>query len=179
MHRLADNPDIDVLYVVTPTGLHKKYSVAAANAGKLVWCEKPVAMTPEECQEIIDACHKNGVKLSIGYRMQHEAKTQTIMRFAKEKPYGAIERLDVVVSCEKGSYYLRPMSNYTGVQGATSDGRKLDKTIVDQQAKQMDDDALAIFRDEPVIVPGEEGMGDIRIVQAAFESAREGRHIEL
>lgn len=102
MHRLADNPDIDVVYVVTPTGLHKKYSVAAANAGKHVWCEKPMAMNPQECQAIIDACRKKGVKLSIGYRMQHEPNTQTIMRFAKEKPYGAIQRLDVMAAYSGG-----------------------------------------------------------------------------
>ena len=53
---IADNPDIDVVYVVTPTFLHKKFSVMAAEAGKHVWCEKPMAMTVDECQAIIDAC---------------------------------------------------------------------------------------------------------------------------
>jgi glucose-fructose oxidoreductase len=84
------------------------------------------------------------------------------------------------VNCEKGWYYLEPMSTYTGVQGITSDGRKLDKQIVDQQARQMDNDALAILQDQPVIVPGEEGLRDIRIVQAIFDSARQdGKRIKL
>ncbi|MGD8177263.1 Gfo/Idh/MocA family protein [Marinimicrobium sp. ARAG 43.8] len=263
LHTIADNPDIDVVYVVTPPSLHKKYSVIAANAGKHVWCEKPMAMDEAECQAIIDACRKNKVKLSIGYRMHHEPNTQTVMRFAEEKPFGAIETVssaaaysggenrsndnwrmqrkmgggamydmgvyalngsryavgkeplavsaryeithpdvfkytdstthftlefpDEVVSecmtsfvkpgnylrvnCAEGSYHLEPMSSYNGVQGAASDGRKLDKPIANQQARQMDDDSLSILQDKPVMVPGEEGLRDIRIVQAIFESA--------
>ena len=42
---IANNEDIDVVYIVTPTFLHKKYAVMAANAGKHVFCEKPMAMT--------------------------------------------------------------------------------------------------------------------------------------
>ena len=69
MHEVADNPDIDVIYIVLPTSMHAQYSIIAANAGKHVWCEKPMAISAKECQSIIDACNKNKVKLSIGYRM--------------------------------------------------------------------------------------------------------------
>ena len=55
MHRIVDNEDIDVVYIVLPNGLHKKYTVIAANAGKHVWCEKPMALTVKECQEMIQA----------------------------------------------------------------------------------------------------------------------------
>ena len=82
-----------MVYVVTPTGTHMRFSVAAAEAGKHVWCEKPMAMDVNECQRIMDACEKNKVKLSIGYRMQHEPNTQTVMKYAKTKPYGAIQNV--------------------------------------------------------------------------------------
>ena len=59
MHEIANNDDIDVVYIVTPTGTHAKFAIAAANTGKHVWCEKPMAMTVEECQSIINACTKN------------------------------------------------------------------------------------------------------------------------
>ncbi|PAM96122.1 glucose-fructose oxidoreductase, partial [Flavobacterium sp. IR1] len=81
-------------YIVLPNALHAKYSIIAANAGKHVWCEKPMAPTAEECQQIIDACNKNGVKLSIGYRMQHEKNTQTIMKWADTNPFGKIKKLE-------------------------------------------------------------------------------------
>lgn len=61
MHQIANNPDIDVIYIVLPTGLHSKYSIVAANAGKHVWCEKPMARTAAECEAIIDACKRTGL----------------------------------------------------------------------------------------------------------------------
>ena len=56
-------PDIDVVIVTTPSGAHLEPSVAAANAGKHVVVEKPLEITPERCNRIIDACDRNGVKL--------------------------------------------------------------------------------------------------------------------
>ena len=90
MDEIANNDDIDVIYIVVPTGLHAHYAIKAANLGKHVWCEKPMAMNVKECQSIIDACHKNKVKLSIGYRMLHEDNTQTLISFANDKPYGSM-----------------------------------------------------------------------------------------
>lgn len=270
MSDVANNPDIDVLYIVLPPFLHKKYSVMAANAGKHVWCEKPMAMTVDECQQIIDACNKNKVKLSIGYRLQHEPNTRTVMQYAHTRPYGAPQavmakagyagngaapddwRMDrskgggalydmgvypinaaryatamepvaitaelivhrpelfkkadetarmtlefangltaecatsvgkqmnhLKVTAEKGWYELQPMQSYTGVKGRTSDGKQLDKTITDQQAKQMDDDALAIINNTEVMVPGSEGLLDIRVVEGVLRSDKENKRIEL
>ena len=88
MADIANNDDIDVIYVVTPTGTHEDFAVQAANTGKHVWCEKPMAMDSEECQAIIDACDKIGVQLSIGYRMQHELNTRTFHQYLETKPYG-------------------------------------------------------------------------------------------
>jgi len=93
MNEIANNDEIDVVYIVLPTGLHAEYAIKAANAGKHVWCEKPMARTAKECQGIIDACNKNNVKLSIGYRMQHEANTQTLMKWAETEPFGQISIL--------------------------------------------------------------------------------------
>lgn len=95
MHEIANNPAIDVAYIVLPPALHAEYTIKAANAGKHVWCEKPMAMTAAECQSMIDACNKNKVKLAIGYRMQHEPNTQAIIRFSKTKPYGNIQEIIV------------------------------------------------------------------------------------
>jgi glucose-fructose oxidoreductase len=71
------------------------------------------------------------------------------------------------------------MQSYSGVQGITSDGKRLDQPIKDQQARQMDNDALAILKDRPVLVPGEEGLRDIRIVQAIMEADRTGAVVNL
>ena len=47
---IADNKDIDVIYIVLPPSMHAEYSIRAAKAGKHVWCEKPMAATVKECQ---------------------------------------------------------------------------------------------------------------------------------
>ena len=94
MHEVANNEDIDVVYVVTPTATHARFAITAANAGKHVWCEKPMAMNVQECQSIIDACSKNKVQLTIGYRMLHEPNTQTLISYATSPPFGAMTRVD-------------------------------------------------------------------------------------
>jgi glucose-fructose oxidoreductase len=90
MDDIANNDEIDVVYVITPTATHRDFSVRAARAGKHVWCEKPMAMNPQECQDIIDACERAGVSLAIGYRMLHEPNTRQLINFTKERTYGAV-----------------------------------------------------------------------------------------
>ena len=88
--QIADNDDIDIIYVVLPNSMHAEYVIRAAKASKHVICEKPMAVTVEECDAMIKACRDNNVGLSIGYRMQFEPHTQELMRYAEEKVNGNI-----------------------------------------------------------------------------------------
>lgn len=63
---LADS-EIDAVYIATPVYLHVEQTIAAAEAGKHVLCEKPMAMNVAECDRMIAACEANGVKLGIAY----------------------------------------------------------------------------------------------------------------
>jgi predicted dehydrogenase len=63
---LADS-DIDAVYIATPVHLHVAQTIAAAELGKHVLCEKPMAMNVKECDEMIAACGANGVQLGIAY----------------------------------------------------------------------------------------------------------------
>jgi glucose-fructose oxidoreductase len=269
MHEIANNDAIDVIYVVVPTGLHAKYTIIAAETGKHVFCEKPMAMNVRECEDMIQACRKNRVKLSIGYRMQHEPNTRTIMTMGQKKPFGQIKSVHAEacymggvgngwrfqdkmgggalydmgvycingiryateeepirvekakqstrrpeyfhevdetttftlsfqsgieataktsvgssgnilrVNCENGWYELEPMQAYSGVKGRTSDGQELNEYISNQQAKQMDDDALAIMENRSMLVPGEEGLRDINLVQHIRACAKNGKPVNL
>lgn len=265
---LANNPAIDVVYIVLPPSMHAEYSIRAANAGKQVWCEKPMAMTEAECQGMIDACNKNKVKLSIGYRMHHEPNTQKVIQFSKQLPYGKLINLtaaagyfdsrtnhwkqkkamgggamydmgvyplnaaryssgmepisvtarastirpqiyseveetmafdlefpggatakcetsfgkgmnDLQINYKNGWCKLSPFQAYSGISGVTSNGLQLNEKVPNQQAKQMDDDALAILNKKNVLVPGEEGLKDIRIVEAIYQSVAEKKRISL
>lgn len=263
IHEVANNDDIDIIYVVTPPGLHAKYSIIGAEAGKHVWCEKPMAMNVEECQSIIDAADKNDVSLSIGYRLQHEPNNRTIIRYGKEETYGAVREVKsgagysgyhsedswrrepemgggalydmgvypinaarystnmepvavsgkqwseraiynevdeftdfelefpngikafgetsfgkstnyLNVDCSDGWCKLEPFQTYSGVKGITSDGTKLPPDPHHQQARQMDNEALAIKEGRDPMVPGIDGLRDIRIVRAIMESSGKG-----
>jgi len=63
---LAD-PLIDAVYIATPVRLHAAQAIAAAEAGKHVLCEKPMAMTVTECDDMIAACRSSGVTLGVAY----------------------------------------------------------------------------------------------------------------
>ena len=93
MQQMKDNPDIDIVYVVTPNALHAPHTIAAAKAGKHVICEKPMAMTAAECDTMIAACKAAKVQLSIGYRLHFEPNTQELKRLAKDKDFGVFMKM--------------------------------------------------------------------------------------
>lgn len=64
---LIADPDIDAVYIATPVFLHAEQTIAAAEAGKHVLCEKPMALHVEECDQMIAACQAQGVKLGLAY----------------------------------------------------------------------------------------------------------------
>lgn len=269
--QIAANPDIGVVYVVLPPSMHKEYVVRAANAGKHVWCEKPMAITAQECQEMINACRNNKKSLAIGYRLQHEPNTQEYRKIVNQKLLGKVTKLscgagyvdnrtnhwkqnkalgggvlydmgvysiqgarlgtgmepiaivsaktstnrpeiykngldetteatlefpggvlaDIKTSfgeninylnivCEKGEIKIAPYQGYAGLKGTSPLGEINHSYQVPwQQAKQMDDDALSIMQGKPMLVPGEEGLRDIRIVEAIYKSAATGQRVTL
>lgn len=87
---IVDNPDIDIVYVVLPNAMHAEYTIRAAQAGKHVICEKPMAMNVQECREMIEACNKANVKLSMGYRLHFDPYNLEIMRLGQEKVFGKL-----------------------------------------------------------------------------------------
>lgn len=264
---IADNPAIDIVYVVLPNSMHAEYTIRAAKAGKHVICEKPMALSVRECEQMIEACEQAGKKLSIGYRLHFEPNTQEVMRIAREKPFGNIQfvsagagyresraghwkiskeygggammdmgvyslqgarystgeepiavtaqtfntRPDLIrdvdetttfqlefpsgavanchtsfatnmnylqVNAERGWARLQPFSGYGGIKGETSEG-VLSYPQINQQAAQMDEVARCIKEDLPMRVTGEEGLKDMKVVEAIYRSIREGARISL
>ena len=68
--------EVDAVYLVLPNHLHREYAVRAAEAGIHVLCEKPMAVTEEDCEAMIDAANTNHVKLMIAYRLHFEEANQ-------------------------------------------------------------------------------------------------------
>jgi predicted dehydrogenase len=94
MGQMAGNPDIDVVYVVTPNALHAEHTIKAARAGKHVLCEKPMESTPEKCQQMIDECKKAGKQLAVAYRLHFDPSHLECVRLAREKTFGGLKLIN-------------------------------------------------------------------------------------
>jgi predicted dehydrogenase len=92
---IRDNPHVDIVYVILPNGLHHEYTLRAAAAGKHVMCEKPMANTAAEAEEMVAACRAAGRKLMIGYRSHFDATNREAMRLARS---GELGRLRIVTA---------------------------------------------------------------------------------
>jgi predicted dehydrogenase len=91
MEQMGDNPDIDVVYVVTPNALHAEHTIKAAKAGKHVLSEKPMEVSVEKCQQMIDACKAANRLLAVGYRSRFDPHTIECIRLAREKVFGDLK----------------------------------------------------------------------------------------
>ena len=269
--RIADNKDIDVVYVVLPNSMHREYVVRAAQAGKHVICEKPMASTPADCQAMIDACKKANRQLAIGYRLHYEPFTQEVMRLGQQKVFGPVKFIEssdafrigdptqwrmkkalagggplmdvgiyavqgaryvtgeepisvtaqfspktepdkfreveetlswqfrfpsgavsnsttsytagverLYASCENGWFELSPAFGYGPLKGRTSKG-PIDKPVVNHQAMHMDGVCAVLAQNKPLPdhITGEEGLRDVRLLQAIYRAAETGRTIDL
>ena len=78
--KAVESKDIDVIAICTPTGLHKEIAVAAANAGKHIFCEKPCALNYSEAAEMADAAEKAGVL----HYLNHNYRRVPAIAFAKK-----------------------------------------------------------------------------------------------
>ncbi|TDW48926.1 putative dehydrogenase [Flavobacterium sp. 270] len=91
---IKNNPNIDLVYVVMPNGLHKEFVIRSAKAGKHAITEKPMAISVKDCQEMIDACNANNVQLAIGYRLHYEPTHLEIKRLGQEKVFGKVRFIE-------------------------------------------------------------------------------------
>jgi glucose-fructose oxidoreductase len=91
--RLRDDPTVDAVYVVLPVALHAEFTVRAAQAGKHVLCEKPMAVSSAECRQMIDACGRAGRRLMIGYRVYWEPHNVEAERLVRAGELGTLRQI--------------------------------------------------------------------------------------
>ncbi len=90
---LKENGEVDVIYIVLPNGMHAEYTVRGHQAGKHVLCEKPMANTPAECQQMIDAARKASRKLMVAYRCRYEPYNREAIRIARSGELGPTQMI--------------------------------------------------------------------------------------
>lgn len=108
---IANNPDIDIIYIVLPNSMHAEYSIRALEAGKHVICEKPMAMNAEEAQRMIDTAKKVGKKLAVGYRMHYDPYFIEAKRLGQNEIFGPVNYMECALGYsftpEAGSWKLK------------------------------------------------------------------------
>jgi predicted dehydrogenase len=87
---LINDPDVDIIYIATPPGSHKEYTLMAAKAGKPVYVEKPMARNYSECEEMISACKDAGVPLFVAYYRRGHERFLKIKEFVESKVIGDV-----------------------------------------------------------------------------------------
>src|SRR6202050_5793511 len=87
------NPEVDAVFVATPNALHESFTVQAAQAGKRVLCEKPLAATAEQAARMVEACRRNRVLLMTAYRKYFEPSSLHLKQLSQT---GALGRIDVI-----------------------------------------------------------------------------------
>ena len=91
---IADNKDIDAVYIALPNSMHAEYTIRAANAGKHVLCEKPMATSVKDSQAMVDACKAANRKLMIAYRCQYEPTNLRAIRLIRDGSLGTIQAIE-------------------------------------------------------------------------------------
>jgi predicted dehydrogenase len=271
--RLGSDPSVDVVYIVLPNSMHAEYTIRAAKVGKHVLCEKPMANTPQECEQMIAACRQANRKLSVAYRLRYEPYTQALIKAAREQEFGPLRLVTaesgfnignpdqwrltrkmggggslmdigvyslnaaryitgeepvqvhameystpndprfreveetinfqlrfpsgVLANCVssygapanrvratgvKGWIEMEPYLSYTDLRMRASTGNRIEERIypqVNHFALQMDHLSECAMTGAEPLTPGEDGLKDLRIMMAIYESAKNGKIIDL
>lgn len=87
---LIQDPEVDAVYIATPPGSHKEYTLKAAKAGKPVYVEKPMALNWAECNEMITACKAARVPLYVAYYRRAQPRFVKIKELLESKVIGEV-----------------------------------------------------------------------------------------
>jgi predicted dehydrogenase len=101
--RISECADVDAVYICLPNSLHAEFTVRAAQAGKHVIVEKPMATSIEDAQRMITACQSAGVKLAVGYRLRFNRLHRTIAEWGTQQSKGKIHYLNAIFSIDVGA----------------------------------------------------------------------------
>ncbi|MCR5151336.1 MAG: inositol 2-dehydrogenase [Clostridiales bacterium] len=118
---LAD-PDVDAVLICSSTDTHADIAIEAAKAGKHIFCEKPVDLTPEKVQAVIDAVNKAGVKLQVGFNRRFDHNFSAVKGMINDGKIGDVQVIKITSRDP-----LPPPAEYSAVSG----GMFLDMTIHD------------------------------------------------
>jgi len=103
---IAD-PDIDAVVLVTPNSVHAAQTIAAAENGKHVFCEKPFALTGADATAAVAACEKAGVALAVGYNRRFHPEIAKLREMINSGELGTVLHCEATMTFPNG-LFLKP-----------------------------------------------------------------------
>ncbi|MBR3802603.1 MAG: inositol 2-dehydrogenase [Clostridia bacterium] len=167
---MLEDKDIDAVLVCSSTDTHADIAIAAAKAGKHVFCEKPVDLTPEKVQAVIDTVKETGVKLQVGFNRRFDHNFATIKNMINNGKVGDVEVIKITSRDPEP-----PSAEYAAVSG----GMFVDMTIHDfDMARFMAGSPITeVYANATCLVDpaiGEAGDVDTAVISLKFENGAIG-----
>jgi predicted dehydrogenase len=121
-------PDVDAVIVTTPSGAHLEPAVAAANAGRHVVVEKPLEITPQRCDQIIDACDRNRVKLCTIFPSRFHDANMTLKSAVDARRFGRLTLGETTCKWWRSQQYYDE-GGWKGTQALDGGGALMNQAI--------------------------------------------------
>lgn len=168
-HEILNNPEIDAVLICSSTDTHADIAVEAAEAGKHIFCEKPVDLTVAKIKKVIAAVEKAGVKLQIGFNRRYDHNFAEIKHLANDGKLGKLQTIKITSRDPEP-----PSIDYVKVSG----GIFLDMTVHDfDMARFIGGEVEEVYANAAVTVDeaiGEAGDVDTALIALKFKNGAIG-----
>jgi len=161
MREVFDMSDIDAVVVVTPNDTHREVVIAAMEAGKHVFCEKPLALTVADCNEMIGVAERTRRHLQIGHQRRHSGEYLTLIESVREKPVGKI--LQSSLYDFRGDWRVPDADEYPADTPYWRLSQKRSGGVVYEMGAHIIDVNNWVFDSEPVAVVSLQGVNNFSL----------------
>ncbi|MDR3194984.1 MAG: Gfo/Idh/MocA family oxidoreductase [Tannerella sp.] len=153
--------DLNAIIVVTPNDTHKEIVIAALEAGRHVFCEKPVALTVADCNDIIGVVERTHKSLQIGHQRRHEAGYKTLVETLRTRPVGKI--LQSSLYDFRGDWRVPEADEYPEGTAYWRLDQKRSGGVVYEMGAHIIDVNNWVFDSEPVAVSSLQGVNNFTL----------------
>ncbi len=150
--------DLDAVAVITPNNTHKNIVIACLEAGKNVFCEKPMALTVADCNEMIGAVERTGKALQIGTQRRHSSEYKKLVEVVRNKPVGKI--LQSSLFDYRGDWRVPAADEYPSGTPYWRMNQALSGGVVYEMGAHIIDVNNWVFDSEPISVCSLQGVNN-------------------
>jgi len=153
--------ELDAIAIITPNDTHRDIAVAALEAGKHVWVEKPLAMTVAECNDIINAAKRSGLNVQVGHQRRHSGANKALVSVLRDKPLGKI--LQSQIWGYRGDWRVPEADEYPAGTTYWRLSQKQSGGVVYEMGAHQIDVNNWVFDSEPVTVYSLQGVNNFSL----------------